>query len=211
MTDAHDADRAARPPDRPRSRPPWSRWTLLALVILCVLVMIHFQRPGSTGPQGVPGLGRTLARLELEPLTGSAQPVTLADLGGRVVLLNFWGTWCGPCRTELPHIADIERRFRDQPAFKLLAVSCGRGPQEDLAALDYDTRMFLQQANIDMPTYSDPGQISRQAVDEAVGFQGYPTTLLLDRRGEIRGLWSGFRPGNEAEMQQLIVQLLKET
>jgi len=58
---------------------------------------------------------------------------------------------------------------------------------------------------------ADPGQISRQAVDEAVGFQGYPTTLLLDRRGEIRGLWSGFRPGDEAEMRQLIVQLLKET
>jgi len=211
MTDADEAALAARPPGSPRPRSPWSRWTILAFAILCLLVMIHFQRLGSTSPQGAPGLGKTLAKLELEPLTGSAQPVTLADLGGRVVLLNFWGTWCGPCRTELSHLADIERRFRDQPAFKLLAVSCGRGPQEDLAALDYDTRTFLQQANIDMPTYSDPGQISRQAVAEAVGFPGYPTTLLLDRRGEIRGLWSGFRPGDEAEMRQLIVQLLKET
>ena len=60
---------------------------------------------GAPAPQQAPGIGVPLAELRLQPLSGDGPPVSLADLRGSVVLLNFWGTWCPPCLRELPHIA----------------------------------------------------------------------------------------------------------
>ena len=152
-----------------------------------------------------------LPRLELQPLTGDSQPVTLEELRGRVVLINFWGTWCPPCRVELPHIADIEKKFRDNPAFKPLAVSCTYKMREDVAALRDKTSKFLQQVDIDMPTYADQGGTTRLAAKSAGAFSdGYPTTLLLDRQGGIRKVWVGYGPGVEKEIEKLISQLLEE-
>ena len=76
--------------------------------------------------------------------------------------------------------------------------------------LDYDTRVFLRQANIDMPTYADPGGATRRAAADAVGLEHLPTTLVLDRQGAIRGAWSGARSGDERQIRQLIGQLLAE-
>jgi cytochrome c biogenesis protein CcmG, thiol:disulfide interchange protein DsbE len=208
MTNAEQDEQATPSADRLSRRSGWSNWTVLALLVLCFFLVVRFQPLHWAGCQDAPEPGKTLSQLRLQPLTGGTQPVTLADLSGQVVLVYFWGTWCPPCRTELARIADIERKFHDQPAFKLLAVSCGRGVKEDPAVLDYDTRVFLQQANITMPTYCDPENLSRQAVDEAVGFE-YPTTLVLDRQGTIRGVWSGQAdPGEDGEMRQLIARLL---
>ena len=184
---------------------PWVNGRVLALIVLgCVLIVwfdpFHILRPA----------GGKLSQLDLQPLTGTEQSVTLADLTGQVVLLNFWGTWCPPCRRELPHIADLYQEFGGQTAFRLLAVSCGSGGPEDLAALRTDTSDLLDQANISMPTYADPDRISRQEVERVVGFEGYPTTLLIDRRGDIRRVWTGFVPGNEVEMREMIAQLLAE-
>ena len=191
----------------------------LSVIAIAVFVMLPGCRPSEDvcppeRPEGQepmpPPAAEKLSQLELLPLTGDSQPVTLAELEGRVVLINFWGTWCPPCLVELPHIAEIEKRFRDDPDFKLLAVSCNYEIPEDVADLRSKTSEFLQQVNIDMPTYVDPEGVSRSAVDDAVGFQGYPTTLLLDRQGVIRKVWAGYTPGVEKEMEKLISQLLEE-
>jgi len=63
---------------------------------------------------------------------------------------------------------------------------------------------------VDLPTYADPRSVARAAVDAVAGFDGYPTTLILDRQGVIRGVWVGYAPGAERQMQRLIEQLLAE-
>jgi len=160
-----------------------------------------------------PAAGDRLSQLQLVGLTGAAQDVILEELDGQVVLLNFWGTWCPPCQRELPHIAAIEAKYRDRTDFRLLAVSCAVDPRnedepQELEALRRTTAQFLGSQGLDLPTYADPGAITRQAVNEAVGFEGYPTTLLIDRQGVIRKRWVGYRPGVEAEMEQAIEELL---
>ncbi|NIL98561.1 MAG: redoxin domain-containing protein, partial [Planctomycetales bacterium] len=88
-----------------------------------------------------PAVGARLPTLQLRALTTGWGDVQLSDLRGNVVLLNFWGTWCGPCRQELPHLADIYARFGTRKDFRLLAVSCGlKGDDRDLAALGRETR-----------------------------------------------------------------------
>ena len=203
-----DGSRRRKTPGTKRSAR--SKWPVLALIVFCGLVLVCYWPFQSHDPRRHRAVGKTLPRLALQPLTGDGKPVSLSDLSGRVVLINFWGTWCPPCRMELPHVADLYRKFRDRSAFRVLAVSCGRNMREDLGTLNYDTTSFLRQANIKMPTYADPGGLSRLAVDEVIGFDGYPTTVILDRDGSIRGVWTGFRPGVEHDMERLICQLLEE-
>src|SRR5690606_2449051 len=108
------------------------------------------------------------------------EPLTLADLQGKVALVNFWGTWCPPCRAELPHLAKLRQKLADRSDFHLLAVSCGEGGPEDLMELEVSTRVYLEHAKIDLPTYADPDKKTRNAFDSVSGLKGYPTTFLLD-------------------------------
>jgi thiol-disulfide isomerase/thioredoxin len=194
----------------PAVRRPRHHWIVLAAAVVGLCLAVYLRTFGSFGPTSAGGEAEKLARLRLQPLADAGQPVLLDDLSGRVVLLHFWGTWCNPCRIDLSHVADIERQHRDRTDFRVLAVSCGRGVAEDLGELDYETRVFLQQANIDMPVYADPGQVTRRAVDEAVGFEGYPTTILLDRRGNIRRVWHGPQGEGARELPELVGELLRE-
>lgn len=153
---------------------------------------------------------RRLQTLELEPLVHAEGPVRLEDLRGKVVVLNFWGPWCPPCLMELPHLAELERKYRGREGFLFLAVSCGQGLQEDFEEIRSTTAALLANQGIDMPTYADPDLVSRRAVDQAYGFRGYPTTLLIDRQGDIRRVWVGFDRRMPEELDRLIEQLLAE-
>ena len=193
-------------PDPLTKKSQWSNWTVLAMIVLCFFVIVRF-RPFAARNTGE---GKTLTQLSLQPLTGEGETLRLADLTGRVVLISFWETRSSLSREALPHLAAIERQFRGQPAFRLLAVSCGQSAKEDFRLLRENTRAVLEEKNVDLATYADPGGVSRSAVEQAVGLSGYPTTLIIDRRGRIRRAWTGFQPGVETEMQQLIVRLLSE-
>ena len=192
--------------DRLTKRSDWSNWTVLAMLVLCFFA-IYYLVPKFRGDAAVEGL----SQLELQPLIGDQAPVELSDLTGRVVLLNFWGEWCRPCRVEFPHLAALREKFSDQKAFRMLSVSCGpqNGP-EDLATLRHETELFLQQMGTDMPIYADPDFVSREAVNQLIGFEGYPTTLIIGRKGTVRGTWTGFNPGDEAKMEALVAKLLAE-
>ena len=154
-------------------------------------------------------IGKTLPDLDLMPITATENPVTMADLSGRVVLINFWATWCPPCRVELPEIAEIGDKFKDDSDFLLLPVSCGDDNQFQLLT---DSLQLLRQLDLDMPCYADPNGVTRQAFASVVGTNrlSLPTTLILDRKGVIRGVWIGFRPGQNKKIQELITSLLAE-
>lgn len=197
------------------------RPTLCALAVWAVLIAAACRQSADTGAggggRGAPAgqTGPRLVSLELEALTGNSQPIVLEELAGQVVLLNFWGTWCPPCQRELPHIAALEQKYRGRADFRLLAVSCAGNPSAEdspqgIERLRQSTAEFLRQRGLDMPTYADPGQRARWAVNQAVGFEGYPTTLLIDRQGVIRKTWVGYTPGVEKEMQRAIEELLAE-
>jgi thiol-disulfide isomerase/thioredoxin len=189
-------------------------WVVLAAAVLAYLVYSvaggRF-RTGSEGPSH-PAIGRTLPYLQLEPLTGDSRSVSLGDLQNRVTLVNFWGTWCPPCRREFPHIVELAAKFGGQNDFQLYAVSCGEGADEDLDALRGETRSFLEDAKTTLPTYADQSFATRKAlmlVLESDGF-AYPTTMIVDRQGTIRGLWIGYARGSEQAMERLVDQLLEE-
>jgi cytochrome c biogenesis protein CcmG, thiol:disulfide interchange protein DsbE len=157
------------------------------------------------------GVGETVGYVDLKPLTGGTHSVTAVDLPGRVVLLNFWGTWCRPCRDELPHVGAIYARFADRNSFRLLAVSYPMNSNAgDQTSLREDTASLLQRMNSVMPTYFDPDYQTFDLFARLTGSKGFPTTVLLDRHGKIRAVWLGYYPGAEKEMERHIDELLGE-
>jgi cytochrome c biogenesis protein CcmG, thiol:disulfide interchange protein DsbE len=201
--------------------PPTAKYSLKPLLIpvsfivfavAAYLLVQKFFPPVISKPEDHSGVGKPLSYLELRPLTGEGPSIALADLQNRVTLLNFWGTWCPPCRQELPHIAELYQRFAGHEAFRLLAVSCPAGGQaNDVQSLQEETAALLKRLDLKLPTYYDPDNGTLVALDKLIAFKGFPTTVLLDRRGVIRAVWGeGYRPGVETEMERYISQFLDE-
>jgi thiol-disulfide isomerase/thioredoxin len=97
---------------------------------------------------------------------------SLGSYKGKVVFLNFWATWCGPCRSEMPSIESLYKKFGDK-GFEILAVNCA----EDKATVS----SYLKNGGFSFPVLLDPdGRVSLN-----YGVQSIPTTFLIDRDGMI--------------------------
>lgn len=155
----------------------------------------------------IPPTQAKLTEVDLQPLVGGGRPLQLADLRGKVVLLNFWGTWCPPCRVEFPHLVELSRNWQDSPHFQAVLVSCSTG-EESVPELRQETVSFLKSSPADLPIYADVHWRTRKAVSDAVGFRGYPTTVVLDGEGQIRGKWVGYGTSTVVEIDSLIRELL---
>jgi cytochrome c biogenesis protein CcmG/thiol:disulfide interchange protein DsbE len=150
--------------------------------------------------------------LHVEPLTGESTDVYLEELQGKVTVVNFWGTWCPPCRLEFPHVVAMHKKYSDRDDFTLLAVSYPSQGPLDVDELRGDTRAFLSSQNTTMPTYVDPRQSLIGAAQLALGDGGFgfPTTLVLGRDTTIRGVWEGYATGMERDIEALVEELLSE-
>ncbi len=190
--------------DTPRPVSQVLHWIVLAALIgLTVLLLISRQFRAWGGRHSAepphPAVGQKLEHLALEPLTGASQALTLDDLAGKVVLINIWGTWCGPCRDEFPHLVELVEHYGDLADFRFVSVSCG-----DDASLAEFTAAFLKEMQADFPTYADPTQQTTDAIAQLAGQSAVPTTLVVGRDGKVRGLWLGYRSGLTDEMRVVI-------
>jgi thiol-disulfide isomerase/thioredoxin len=117
---------------------------------------------------------RPLPELAFETLDG--RPASLAELRGRVVVLNFWATWCTPCREEMPSLDRLQAAF-DPAEVAVVALSVDRAGAERV-------RAFLDEIGVTrLAVYRDP----RAATSRAVRLPGLPGTLLVDREGREVG------------------------
>ena len=185
----------------------------VGIVAVALVGLILFSAAGEIAEIELPphpAVGWTPAAIELEPLTGADEPVDLEDLSGKVVLVNFWATWCGPCLLEAPHIARLDKKFRDRPDFALLSVSCGETMPEDVDLLRRETDLFLAKLDLDVATYVDTRWATRNALWELGGGGALPSTYVLDGQGTVRGAWQGFGPDVPEDMEQLIRELFQE-
>lgn len=199
-----------------------ARWLLLVAAILvlpgCPYEPDRGARPGRARRSSAESfaetlVGKRLPEVGLVALDDTSKSIGMADLAGKVVLVDLWGPWCLPCRLELPHIAALAKKYRDRPDFQLLAITCGspRMP-EDMGVLGRQTQRYLLQANLDLPTYLDPDAVTRRAIIMAGNLTdfGLPMVFLMDRQGVIRNVWTSYDPSYPEEMDQSITRLLQE-
>jgi thiol-disulfide isomerase/thioredoxin len=139
--------------------------------------------------------GKPTPPLALDDLAG--QPVDLARLRGRVVLVNFWATWCEPCIAEMPSIARLEGKLRGRP-FEVLAVNYGESPAK--------IRAFLKKAGLGLHVLLDPDE---KAAD-AWGAKGLPMSFLVDANGKVRYWVFGERDWTGPDSEKAVGKLLAE-
>jgi len=129
-------------------------------------------------------------------LLGGGQ-VRLADLRGKVVMVNFWATWCPPCRAEMPAIEKIYRAYKDL-GLEVLAVNTTDQDSESAAA------DFIEEFGLTFPVPLD----RTGAVSASYILRGLPSTYFIDRKGVIRAVVVG-GPMSEALIQSKVEELLK--
>ncbi len=140
-------------------------------------------------------IGGPAPDFQLRNLDG--QPVALSSYQGRVVMLNFWATWCGPCRIEMPAMEQLYREFPRRD-FEILAVSTdAQGPSV--------TRPFRDELSLTFPILHD----SDFRIGLMYGTRTLPMTFLVNRRGIITHRIFGARDWYSPEAKQLIQTLIR--
>ena len=139
-------------------------------------------------------LGEPAPNFQLPDLNGHF--VALSDLHGKVVLLNFWATWCGPCRVEMPAMEELYRTF-SRKDFEILAVST------DAQGVSV-TRPFQQENHLTFPILHD----ADYRVGLTYGARSLPMTFMVDRQGIVRHQIFGARDWGALEAQQLVQMLI---
>ena len=121
----------------------------------------------------------------------------LQEQRGQVVMINFWATWCGPCRQEMPHLNRIYDKYRST-GFVLLGVNIDDDPR---AAADLAAKLGLR-----FPVLLD----TDKKVSRVYDMSAMPATLLVDRDGRVRYIHRGYRDGVEKTYEEQVRSLLKE-
>lgn len=142
-----------------------------------------------------PGRPTPAADFTVPDLTG--QPLRLGDFKGAVVFLNFWATWCPPCKEEMPSMERLYRRYKNK-GFTILAVSIDSGSAAPVAA-------FAKKFGLTFPIGLDP----KLAVANQYAVRGLPATFLIDRKGTIAAVAIGPRDWDGKAAHAAIETLLK--
>lgn len=139
--------------------------------------------------------GAVAPAFQLNSSTG--KPIALADLKGQVVLINFWASWCGPCRQEMPILDQLYKSYQ-AAGFTLIGVNV-----EPNAS---DADKFLKGTPVTFPILFDP----QSMVSKLYEVSGMPSTIIVDRDGKIAYVHHGYKPGDEGEYLNQIRTLTQE-
>ena len=182
-------------------------WVLATIAVIAVLYMA-FDTHG-----GGPGTATDVTNSGLAPETpgsfSEGQPapdfvlpdtqnrkIRLSDYKGKVVIIDFWATWCPPCRAEIPGFIDLYSKYKDK-GFVMLGISLDEGGLSDVVP-------FMKQYKMNYSVLIGNPQV----VAAYGGIRGIPTTFIVDKKGMIRARFEGYRP--KATFENLITKLLAE-
>lgn len=125
---------------------------------------------GSSSAPAVSQTGNAVPAVKVKDLRG--KELDLATTRGKVLLINFWATWCGPCKHEIPDLSRLHRKYRDQ-GLLILGFTVDSGSASDVAP-------FLSEFGIEYPVY-----MADEVRDQFYREPGIPMTIVVDRKGQV--------------------------
>ena len=165
---------------------------LLCSVALACAPLLSACAPVASEPAGTPAPELSIESW-LNPLV-EGEPVTLAGLKGRPVVVEFWATWCGPCRRSTPHLVELWKEHADD-GLVIAGIHSPRGAN--------DTRKveaFLEGYGIEYPIGLDVSG----ATSRAFGISSIPHAIIIDGRGNLRWRGNPLNPGFDVALQQVL-------
>ncbi len=168
-------------------RSPASKALVLSLCVVSLLVLSRCAReekPSSLAPD-----------FTLQTLDG--EEITLSKLKGKAILLDFWATWCGPCREAVPHLVELYRSYQDR-GLEIIGVNLDKSNPDAV-------RTYVKAFNIPYPIVIAPDEVVRN-----YGVTGLPTTILIDKEGKIREKFMGFNSTISKQMGTRVAELTAE-
>ncbi len=167
---------------------------LLVILVAAVLFVVFGVRQEKSGHQAVVGLDAP----ELTVTDASGKALSLSELRGSVVFVNFWATWCAPCKEELPSVQGLYSRFKDDKGFRMVTV---------LYRDSYDNAVaYLKDNNFERPVWLD----QREKGAKAYGVTGVPETYIVSKKGILKEKVIGPADWNSTQAISLISNLLRE-
>jgi peroxiredoxin len=168
---------------------------LLAAALLLGVPLVAAADPFRTLDLVRPARAKLAPEFTLSALGG--ERISLRDLRGKLVLLNFWATWCPPCKEEMPSMERLYRRYQPR-GFTILAVSIDRGGE---AAV----REFAKAHGLTFPIGLDP----KVDVANLYGVRALPSTFLIDKTGHTVAVALGPRDWDSTAAHAVVEELLK--
>ena len=159
-------------------------------IILLTLVFIFTSTAGWAASISGPAPNFTLKSLD-------GKNVKLSELAGNVVLINFWASWCGPCLQEMPLLNAIHKKY-EPLGFTVLGVNV----EENSG----NAKAFLADRGVDFPVLLD----TKNKVSKLYDVIAMPTTVVVDRDGNMRFLHKGYKAGDENEYRKMVKKLVRE-
>ena len=130
-------------------------------------------------------------------VSNTGETVRLSDQRGKVVMLNFWASWCGPCRKEMPLLDELYRRY-SAAGFMLYGVNV----EEDST----DAKKLVKELGVTFSILFD----TQSQAGTLYNIDAMPTTIVIDKKGEIRFVNRGYKAGDEVKYREEIRELIKE-
>ncbi len=170
--------------------------SLLAVLFMFTLAGCKPPAP-APGPQaGQPAVPQKGEGFTIPGIGSNAPPIALSDYKGKVVLLDFWATWCPPCRYELPTLNRLQAELKDK-GFSIIGMSVDEGEADQIAAA-------VKNLNLQYPV----GRADEKVQAAYGGIRAIPTKFLLDRSGNIKHSYMGVVP--EEQLRSDIAPLLAQ-
>lgn len=129
--------------------------------------------------------------------SSTGENVRLTEQRGQVVMLNFWASWCGPCRKEMPLLDEMSKRY-SAAGFVLYGVNV----EED----NTDAKKLIKDLGVTFPILYD----TESKASSLYNVDAMPTTVVIDKKGEIRYVNRGYKDGDETKYRDQIRELIKE-
>jgi peroxiredoxin len=168
---------------------------LMGMLFFAVRSVVMSPSDESVTGEAPVAAGEMAADFKLQDLAG--KPITLSSLRGKVVFLNVWATWCGPCREEMPSMETLYESFKNRKDFVILAVS--QDHRGRAAVVPY-----IEKNHFQFDILLDPENV----VGDAYNVSGVPETFIIDRKGRIVAHHMGAFDWSQSDVRQALNELL---
>lgn len=153
-----------------------------------------------------PPLLSSLANAEFENLDGTKfKP---ADKKGKIILMNLWAVWCGPCRAEMPELVKLQDQYRDQ-GLEIIGLNIGKDQDTDEQESIDAIKQFATKMNLNYTLARSPRESSDKFY-EVSGKSVVPQSVLVDKQGRLRGVFTGFGPNITQSMRDTLAKVVSE-